>query len=258
MIQSLLKSTNDFQYLNQNLWPVLLNIFLYLYFKIDSPNHPRKYNPRCPKTAENVKTGSDWSDSWSTTCKGQPHFSFKHTHHQNRDTVEDRQQVANLDPVLESSFACCWTHLLSGCVLTLLSVWGRSRPGCNGLWAAWSNGRCPWPWQVGCHWMIFQGLLQPKSFSDSVIKDHQCSFLLEFRHWFITIHVPKDWLHSLWQGMKPVVSPLLLGEPVSMQNGVICATVQVSGCSTNMQCCPLQIKSHPTWSKAWKPIGKSL
>lgn len=126
MIQSLLKSTNNFQYLNENLWPVLLSIFLYLYFKINSPDHLGKYNPRSPKTAESVKTGSDWADPWSIV-KGQPHFSFKNSDRQSRDGAEDRQQVTSLGPVLESSFAYSWTHLLSGCELTLLSVRGRSR-----------------------------------------------------------------------------------------------------------------------------------
>jgi len=28
--------------------------------------------------------------------------------------------------------------------------WKCSRPGWMGLWATWSSGRRPWPWQRGC------------------------------------------------------------------------------------------------------------
>lgn len=60
-----------FSILNQDVWTLLLSIFLCLYFKIGLPDHPRKCSPRSPKMDETVKTGSDLTDHQSTICKGQ-------------------------------------------------------------------------------------------------------------------------------------------------------------------------------------------
>jgi len=47
--------------------------------------------------------------------------------------------------------------------------WQCSRPGWMGLWATWSTGRCPCPWQGGWNKMIFKNSFQPKPFYDSMI-----------------------------------------------------------------------------------------
>jgi len=51
-----------------------------------------------------------------------------------------------------------WWGPATGCPekLWLPPPWQCSRPGWSGLWAAWSGGRCPCPWQGAWDYMTFK------------------------------------------------------------------------------------------------------
>lgn len=51
------------------------------------------------------------------------------------------------------------------CSSNAWSIWKCSRPGLRVVWATWSCGQCPYPWQEGWNQVIFQACLNPNNFA---------------------------------------------------------------------------------------------
>ena len=77
--------------------------------------------------------------------------------------------------------------------LWLLSPWPCWRPGWMSLWATWSSGRCPCPWQGGWKDMIFMvGPFQPKSFYYPMILWSRCQRNVHFSSELCQVLVQKN------------------------------------------------------------------
>ena len=71
-------------------------------------------------------------------------------------------------------FVWGWRGTRTGCPekLWLPPPWKCSRPGRMGLWATWSGGRCPCPWQGSWNYTVFKVPCNPN-----------CSVILWWNDW---------------------------------------------------------------------------